>query len=65
MDNSDMEKNKYEENELCIVCGKVEPDDYKVETWVLCDQCNNWMPCIPLDHIYNVDNDDFICHNCL
>ena len=34
MDNSDIEKNENEENELCIVCGKVEPNDHKAETCV-------------------------------
>ena len=63
-DKSDMEKN---ENELCIVCGKGEDDDHAVETWVLCDQCNNWMheKCVPLDHIYDVNDNDFVYHNCL
>ena len=49
-DNSDM-KNRTEGNEQCIICGKGEDDDHEVETWVLCDQCNNWIPCVPLDHI--------------
>ena len=62
-DNSDMEMTRNEGNDLCIVCGKWEDDE--VEMWVLCDQCNNWMPCVPLDHIYNVEDDDFVCHNCL
>ena len=63
-DNSDMEKIENEENELFIVCGKGEEDDYEVETWVLCDQCNNWMheKCVPLYHIYDVDDDEFVCH---
>ena len=54
-------------NELCMVCSKGEDDDSKVETWVLCDMCDNWvhMKCLPPGHIYDVKDEEFVCHNCL
>ena len=51
---------------LCMVCGKGEPDDEEVETWVLCETCASWTHerCIPTTHMYSVDDEVFICHMC-
>ena len=67
MQSEESEKGDSKESELCMVCGKGEDDDDTVETWVLCEQCNNLMheKCIPVDHVYDHCDQQFICHCCL
>ena len=56
-DNSD---NDLSEN--CMVCGQKEDDEEKVEDWVACEACSQWIhaKCIPVDHPFSLKIRTFI-----